>query len=176
MPHDEIVRLLEVDGDEYLFFPRFPIDVALPARYDRRRGRQRHDGARGATIDSLAIAQAMKNSGGIVLAQVERVTARHALPPQAVQVPGILVDAIVVAARDGDHEQTFAEPYNPAYTGAVRASPGGRRRRALDERKVIARRAAMLLEGQQGRQPRHRDARRAWPPSHRRRVSSTSSR
>jgi propionate CoA-transferase len=97
-----------------------------------------------ATLDSLSIAQATKNSGGIVLVQLERVTTRHALPPHDVRLPGILVDGVVVAGID-THPQTFAEGFNPAYTGAVPVSARPPVATRLDARKVIARGAAMLL-------------------------------
>jgi propionate CoA-transferase len=91
------------------------------------------------------MAQAAKNSGGIVIAQVERVTERHHLPPQMVRVPGILVDAVVVA-EPANHPQTFAVDYNPAFTGEVYAPSTLRRdRMPLDARAVIARRAARYL-------------------------------
>ena len=99
-----------------------------------------------ATLDSLSIAQATKNSGGIVIVQVERVTTRHMLPPRDVRIPGIFVDGVVVAEDSASHMQTFAEAYNPAYVGEVRVEASATGATALDVRKVIARRAAMLLK------------------------------
>jgi propionate CoA-transferase len=143
---EEVVRVIELDGEEFLFYPCRPIDVAL------LRGTTADDEGNvtmereAATLDSLSIAQATKNSGGIVIVQVERVTARHVLPPRDVRIPGILVDGVVVARTSASHMQTFAEDYNPAYVGEVSARVKATGTTPLDARKVIARRAAMLLK------------------------------
>jgi propionate CoA-transferase len=142
---EDLVKLIELDGEEYLFFRSFPIQVALIRATTADEEGNLSLEREAITSDVLAIAQAVKNSGGIVLAQVERVTARHRLSPQMVRVPGILVDAVVVA-EPANHPQTFAEQYNPAYTGEVIA-PATLHRTAmsLDARAVIARRAARYL-------------------------------
>jgi len=143
---DDVVRLLEIDGEEYLFYPTFPIHVGLIRATTADEEGNLTLEREAITTDVLAIAQAVKNSGGIVIAQVERVTERHHLPPQMVRVPGILVDAVVVA-DPANHRQTFSEQYNPAYTGEIRppASRGRRPVGHLDARAVIARRAARFL-------------------------------
>ncbi len=156
----EVVRLLELDGEEYLFYPSRPIDVAFlrgtTADEDGNVTMERE----AATLDSLSIAQATKNSGGVVIVQVERVTGRHVLPPRDVRIPGICVDGVVIAQDSALHMQTLAEAFNPSYVGDgnVGDDLGGRNTgdgklaamtsatpAALDERNVIARRAAMLL-------------------------------
>jgi propionate CoA-transferase len=88
----------------------------------------------------LPIAQAARNSGGLVLAQVRRLLDAPA-PPHRVRVPGILVDRIVVA-EPHEHEQTFAEAFNPDYFSPARAG-GGTALRPLpfNERRIIAGRA-----------------------------------
>ena len=149
------VELLQLGDDEYLRYLPLGIDCAL---------------VRGTTADSqgnitgehepfhhemLAIAQAARNSGGIVIAQVKRLS-RESAPAQAVKLPGILVDYVVVCGEDPlSHAMTFAEYFNPRYvTGASRAphpaskptAPGSQTvcPARLDARRIIQRRA--LLE------------------------------
>ncbi len=97
------------------------------------------------TIEVLSIAQAVKNSGGIVLVQVERVTTAHMLNPREVRIPGILVDGVVLA-RPENHRQTFAEAYDPAYTGEVRTPLDTLPPLAPGPRKAIARRGTLALK------------------------------
>lgn len=96
-------------------------------------------------LDSLAIAQAVKNSGGKVFVQVEQVTDQHLLTPDRIRIPGILVDHVIISEPE-DHPQTFAESFNPAYTGQIRATPEQESITELDARKIIARRALMDLQ------------------------------
>ena len=142
---EEVVREIELEGEQFLFYPCRAIDVAfLRGTTADVEGNitMEHEAA---TLDGLSIAQATKNSGGIVLVQVERVTTRHVLAPREVHIPGIVVDGVVVASRAA-HVQTFAEDYNPAYAGEVHVVPDATEAMALDARRVIARRAAMLLK------------------------------
>ena len=143
---EEVVRVIELDGEEFLFYPCRPIDVAfLRGTTADEEGNVTME-REAATLDSLSIAQATKNSGGIVIVQVERVTTRHMLPPRDVRIPGILVDGLVVAEDGTSHMQTFAEAYNPAYVDQLPVAVDTTGATALDVRKVIARRAAMLLK------------------------------
>ena len=141
----EVVRLIELDGEEYLFYPRRPISVA----FLRGTTADEHGNVtmerEAAILDALSMAQATKNSGGIVLVQVEQVTTRHVLAPREVRIPGTLVDGVVVARSRSTHMQTFAESYNPAYAGEVRVTAAAPERTSLDTRRVIARRAALML-------------------------------
>jgi len=143
---EEVVRSIKLDGEELLFYPCRPIDVAF-LRGTTADGEGNVTMEReAATLDSLSIAQATKSSGGIVIVQVERVTARHVLPPRDVRIPGIFVDGVVVARDGATHPQTFAESYNPAYVGERSAETSAAPASRLDARRVIARRAAKLLK------------------------------
>jgi propionate CoA-transferase len=96
------------------------------------------------TQDALAIAMAVKNAGGIVIAQVEFITEAGAMLPRRVKVPGILVDCVVVA-RPEYHMQTYGTAYSPALSGEMRVPLDALPPMPFDERKVIARRAAFEL-------------------------------
>ncbi|MGQ7275276.1 acyl CoA:acetate/3-ketoacid CoA transferase [Marinobacter sp. V034] len=140
---EELIEVMTIRGNEYLFYPTFPIQVAfLRGTTADARGNITME-REALPLESLAIAQAVHNSGGKVIVQVERLTERHQLHPERVHIPGILVDHIVLAA-EGEHLQTFAEPYNPAYTSEIRlpALQGGD---PLNVRKLIGRRAARHL-------------------------------
>ncbi|OGA96172.1 MAG: acyl CoA:acetate/3-ketoacid CoA transferase [Burkholderiales bacterium RIFCSPHIGHO2_12_FULL_61_11] len=142
---EELVRLMEIDGRDYLFYKTFPISVgiirATTADPDGNLSMERE----ALTLEALAIAMAARNCGGIVIAQVERIAERGTLHPRMVKVPGVLVDAVVLATEPAHHMQTFSEQYNPAYSGEIRVPLDSLPEMALSERKVIARRAALEL-------------------------------
>ena len=142
---EEVVRVIELEGEEFLFYPCRPIDVALVRGTTADELGNVTMEREAALLDTLSIAQATKNSGGIVIVQVERLTSLPVLAPREVRLPGILVDGVVVASSAA-HMQTFAEGYNPTYSGEVRVVSEAPGAMALDARKVIARRATMLLK------------------------------
>jgi propionate CoA-transferase len=142
---EERVRLMPIDGEEYLFYKAFPIDVAfIRATTADPEGNLTME-REALTLETLAIAMAARNSGGIVIAQVERLAEAHSLPARQVRVPGVLVDCIVVAERPEYHTQTFAEPYSAAFAGEVRVPMAQLPAMQAGKRKVIARRAALEL-------------------------------
>jgi propionate CoA-transferase len=143
---EDLVEVIELAGEEWLFFRAFPIDVAV---------------IRGSTIDEdgnltmddeavrgemLAMGMAARNSGGIVIAQAKRLAAAKSLPARTVVVPGALID---LAYLDPDQTQTYATVHSPYYSGALRRpSTDAGAPPPLDVRKVIARRS--LLEFRPG--------------------------
>ena len=110
---DDIVRLMEIDGEECLFYKCFPINVGIIRATTGDPDGNLTMEKEALTLEALAIAMAARNSGGIVIAQVERVAESGSLNPRQVKVPGVLVDCVVVA-RPENHWRTYATPYNPA--------------------------------------------------------------
>jgi propionate CoA-transferase len=141
----DLVRLMEVDGQEYLFYKAFPINVALVRGTTADPEGNVTMEREALTLESLAIAMAVHNSGGIVIVQVERVAEVHSLNPRQVKIPGVLVDCVVVAEKPEYHQQTFAEPYSAAFAGELRVPTANVPPMAMSARKVIARRAALEL-------------------------------
>lgn len=142
--NEEIVKVVKIEDKEYLLYKAFPINVVLlRATYADEDGNATLE-KEAATLDATAMAQAAKNSGGLVILQVEKIVAKGTLDPRKVKIPGIYVDAIVVGKPE-NHMQTFGESYNPCYVGEVKVPVDSLDPLPLNERKIIARRAAMEL-------------------------------
>ncbi|MFY0309970.1 acyl CoA:acetate/3-ketoacid CoA transferase [Leisingera sp. D0M16] len=140
----EMVQLVEFDGEELLYYPAFGIDVALlrGSTADENGNLSMENEA--LLLDNLAMAMAARNSGGLVIAQVEHVCAGGALNPKSVVVPAALVDVVVVAKPE-NHAQTFATHFSPVYAGQMRAPAAQQAPQKLDIRKIIARRCSLEL-------------------------------
>lgn len=141
---EDLVTLMKIDGESFLFYKAFPIDVALLRGTTADPAGNITMEREALTIDNLAQAMAAKNSNGIVIVQVERTVAPGSLNPRDVEIPGALVDAVVVAPAE-DHMQTFATAYSHAYAGKYRVEADTMPAMTLSPRKIIARRAAFEL-------------------------------
>ncbi len=143
--HQDLVQLMTIDGEEVLFYRTFPVDVGIirgtTADADGNVTMEKE----ALTLEVLAIAMAAHNSGGIVIVQVERLAQCGSLSPRQVKIPGILVDYVVVTENPAYHMQTFVEPYNPAYSGEIKAPLPVAASTAPNVRKIIARRAALEI-------------------------------
>lgn len=141
---EDLVFLEEIDGDETLYFKGFPINVAIvrgtTADPDGNISFERES----LSLENLSLAMAARNSGGVVIAQVERLAQANSIDARQVRIPGFMVDCVVLAEPEL-HMQTYEAQYNPALSGELRVPLQEMRPLPLDEKKVIARRAAMEL-------------------------------
>lgn len=139
---EDLVQLIECERREWLFYKSFKVDVAL---------------LRGTTADEdgnisheeeaifgemLSMAQAARRCGGVVIVQVKRLARRGALPAKNVKIPGNLVDFLVIEPQQMQTYQTF---YDPSFAGELKIPLTSFPALPLDERAVIARRAALEL-------------------------------
>ena len=139
----DYVEVVEVKGREYLSYPAIRPDVAiLRATTADEHGNLTYE-HEGSPLGALDQAYAAHNNGGLVIAQVKRLVKAGTIPPQRVQVPGILVDAVVLAP---DQMQTTQTLYDPALSGEVFGPDDHIEPLEFGLEKVIARRAAMELE------------------------------
>src|SRR5215216_6862525 len=143
---EEIVRVVEFDGDEWLLYRAIPIDVAIVRGTTADQLGNISTEHEGAYLGALDQALAARNNGGVVIAQVERMTTAGSLAAQQVRIPGTLIDWVVVVA---DQWQTTQTEYDAAISGELH--------RPVDQfelpdwglDKVIARRAALeLIDGE----------------------------
>lgn len=113
----DLVSVENRGGQEWLFYPAITPDVAvIRATSADEHGNLTFE-EEGSTLGALDQALAAHNNGGIVIAQVKRLSFGRTIYPQDVRVPGIVVDAVVVAP---DQWQTTQTRYDPALAGRER--------------------------------------------------------
>jgi len=139
---EDLVEVVELRGKEYLLYHSFPVDVAFirGTTADTSGHISMEDEV--AYFEMLSVAQAAKNSGGTVVAQVKRVVDQGEIDPRLVKIPGIFVDALVI---DPNQKQTYQIDYDPALCGQKGTGSLSMDSLPFDERKVIVKRAALEL-------------------------------
>ena len=141
---EDLVRVMEIDGEEWLFYKVFPVNVALIRGTTADPSGNITMEREALMLDAQAAAMAARNANGLVIAQVERLAAEGSLDARRVVIPGVLVDCVVLAPP-GAHAQTYGTDYNAAFSGEIRVATNRISPPPLDERKVIARRCAFEL-------------------------------
>jgi acyl CoA:acetate/3-ketoacid CoA transferase len=131
-------EVIELAGREWLFYPSFPIDVCFIRGTTADEDGNISLEQEGARLEMLAMAQATRNSGGLVIAQVKNIARAGSLDPRAVMVPGICVDVVV---RHEAQRQLVTHDYNPGFSGEQKVALSSLPPFPLDQRKVVARRA-----------------------------------
>ena len=121
---DTLVKLVEIDGEEYLRYhlPAFDIAIIKATSVDAK-GNISFEGEY-STIDALSIAQLTRRNHGKVIVQVDRVKSDFSRPRDVI-IPAVLVDAVVVCEpdRDSDAFGTLSVPDVPQKIFFMALSP-----------------------------------------------------
>jgi propionate CoA-transferase len=140
----DLVELLRIDGREQLLYRTFPITACMfRATTADEKGNISME-KEPCVLETLAAAMAVKNSGGRVIVQVERVARSGSLHPRSVVIPHIYVDSVVVV-RPEENIPRNDPVLAPVLSGEIRTPLHALPSAPLDERKIVARRAAMEL-------------------------------
>ena len=143
---EDLVQLVHLNGEDFLFYKSIPIQFAIIAgTYADEDGNISFE-REGVRAEALAMAQACKNSGGTLVVQVQGIVKRGSLHPRFVEIPGVLVDYVVVASDPKYYMQNFGSQYNPGFSGEHQIGLSAFQPAKLDSKKVIGRRAAMELK------------------------------
>ena len=142
---DEVVRLVEFNGEEYLFYPSFKCDVALLRGTIADENGNISFEHESVINEGFSVAAAAKNSGGIVIVQVEYLAKKETLNPKDIKIPGTLVDYVVQAKDPKSCWQAEGTYWEPSYSGHIRIPLDNIEPLPFDERKVVCRRVAMEL-------------------------------
>lgn len=145
---EDIVEVVKILDEENLLYKCPSIDVAfIRGTYADEKGNisMNHE----ATFsEATCIAQAVKNCGGIVVVQVDKVVKAGTLDPRTIKIPGIYVSYIVEAKNKEEQAQVLGYDDDLSLTGDIKVIAGSLEPLELNARKIIGRRAAMeLAEG-----------------------------
>lgn len=143
---DELVKVVEFNGEEYLFYPAFKADVALLRGTIADENGNISFAHESVINEGFAVANAVKNCGGIVIVQVEYLAKKETLNPKDIKIPGALVDYVVQARDPKSCWQAEGDYWEPSFSGHIRKPLSDIKPIPFDERKVICRRCAMELK------------------------------
>lgn len=145
---EDLVEVIDILGEEKLIYKAQNIDIAfIRGTYADEAGNITVE-REVASTEVTAMAQATKNCGGKVFVQVEKIVKAGTLDPKLVKIPGIYVDAIVLAETPEDHEQCRTCAFDGSMSGQVVIPMESSKEVPLNAKKIIARRAALeLTEG-----------------------------
>ena len=143
---DELVKVIEFNGEEYLFYPGFKVDVALLRGTIADENGNISFEKESVINEGFSVATATHNTGGIVIVQVEYLAKKESLNPKAVKIPGNLVDYVVVTDNPMANWQAEGTYWEPSFSGHIRKPLNAIEPLPMDERKVICRRCAMELK------------------------------
>jgi len=143
---EDLVELIEIDGEEWLRYKNTNLDVALVRGTTADEWGNISFEKEGIINEGFHACATAKRNGGITIIQVERIVKGGSLRPRDVKIPGVLVDYVVVSTDEKWSAQSERKPYNPFFAENLKKPVSQMPRLPLNARKVIARRAAMEIQ------------------------------
>ena len=143
---EDIVKKVELNGEQWLHYKPLPINVAfIKASYADKNGNLSMK-REPVLLESLSLATAAHNAGGVVIAQVEEIVENNTIPAKEVAVPGMLVDYVVVNTKEEYHMQTAGTRYSPVLSNEIRVERNPKYyKKPLDTKRVMVRRASQEI-------------------------------
>lgn len=152
--NDVLVKLINIEGEEYLAYKVPKLDIAFIKGTTADPNGNITFENENVTVDAFSLAQAVKNNGGKVIVQVEKISHTFSRPRNVI-IPGMLVDAVVICQEFPDIQK-----YNPVLSGDIHVpptqmdywmsnlSPSGKRASESEDKTadIIGRRAAKELK------------------------------
>lgn len=146
---ESIVELIELHDEDYLFYPAFPLDVALiKGSFADDKGNISIE-KEAVHIEQFEVAAAAKNSGGIVMVQVDEILDAGEIYPQKVTVPAQLVDYVILGKPANSRQHFIGDgEHEPSWCGDETVPFDNIEKPPFDINKVICRRSiAEIHEG-----------------------------
>lgn len=140
-----IVSLMEMGEQKYLFYPTFPIHVCfIRATLGDENGNLslRNEAM---NVEQFEVAAAVHNSGGIVIAQVDKVVKAGTIPAKEVVIHGFMVDYLVEGRPEYSRQSFETDAFRPEIAGLAVTPSAGFESLPMGPRKICCRRAAMEL-------------------------------
>jgi propionate CoA-transferase len=140
---EDIVKVINFEGKEYLFYPTTKLDVAIiRATTSDEYGNLSFEDEP-IMASTIALALAVKACGGKVIAQVKRLTERSTRKIQDVKLSGVFVDHVVVVPNQ---MMVTDIQFDDRYLGGQKFDPKDIPRLPMGPDKIIARRAAREIK------------------------------
>lgn len=142
----EVVSLVELGGQECLFYPAFPIDICfIRATYGDEAGNLSIQNE-AMNVEQFEVAAAVHNSGGIVIAQVDKIVKQGTIPAKEVLIHGFMVDYLVEGRPEYSMQSFETDRFRPEIAGLAAVPSAGFEPLVMGPRKICCRRAAMELQ------------------------------
>lgn len=142
---DPIVEVIKIGGEENLIYKSFPIQVALiKATYSDTKGNLSLEWEP-IIGEQFELAAATHNSGGIVIAEVEKIVDYGTLKAKDVAIPERLVDYVIVSPPDKSLGEYNVPKHIPGLVGKKKIELSEIPPMKMSLKKICARRAMMEL-------------------------------